>query len=519
MESHLTGILIVSIASLALYLLLSWPLGPKKGLLYPPGPKGLPILGNFFDMMGARECETLRGWKATYGPIAHLKVFGRSYVYLNDYQTVVNLFEKRGNIYSSRPHFIMNDLQGWGEWFVGVLPYGPELRRSRQKLHHFLQQSVVPDYFAFQTQSSYRLAELLLRDPEDFLDVLKYSAADLITRVTYGYAANGITDPIIRIAEEGMEAFADAQGFYMVNEVPWLQHLPPWIPGMGFMRIAEEGYKKSMDMYKKPYEMFKKNLGKGLGSSSIAARLLESLRDNNGKISQEDEDLTAKVTSIMYAGAADTSFSALSTFILAMVLHPDVQKRAQEEIDKTIGRNTLPTFEDLPKLKYIDAIRKECMRWQSIITTPSPHTVSIDDEINGYLIPANSVVMANFWAIFRDPVEYPEPDKFIPERFIPSEGKKVPLEPSKVIFSVGRRICPGRYFAENSIFIDMATIIATCDIRMALDVDGNLIIPDINYTNQFIRHTKPFRCSIKPRNSEILGLLHQHNEVETSSGD
>ena len=72
------------------------------------------------------------------------------------------------------------------------------------------------------------------------------------------------------------------------------------------------------------------------------------------------------------------------------------------------------------------------------------------------MIPANSVVMANFWfafrmgwiticsfwtyrAIFRDPVEYPEPDKFIPERFITSEGKKVPLEPSKVMFSVGRR--------------------------------------------------------------------------------
>ena len=72
--------------------------------------------------------------------------------------------------------------------------------------------------------------------------------------------ANGITDPIITIAEEGMEAFADAQGFYMVNEIPWLQYLPSWIPGMGFMRIAEEGYKKSMDMYKKPYQMFKKNL-------------------------------------------------------------------------------------------------------------------------------------------------------------------------------------------------------------------------------------------------------------------
>ena len=71
---------------------------------------------------------------------------------------------------------------------------------------------------------------------------------------------NYITDPVIGIVEEGMEAFADVQGFYIVNEISWLQYLSSWIPAMGFTRIAEEGYKKSMDMYKKPYQMFKKNL-------------------------------------------------------------------------------------------------------------------------------------------------------------------------------------------------------------------------------------------------------------------
>ena len=127
------------------------------------------------------------------GPIVHLKVFGRSYIYLNDYQTMVDLFEKRGTIYSSRPHLVMNDLwvlfqltsginliraiksnrQGWNEWFITVLPYGPELRRCRQKLHSFLQQSIVPDYYPFQTQAACRLAEMLLRDPESFADTVK----------------------------------------------------------------------------------------------------------------------------------------------------------------------------------------------------------------------------------------------------------------------------------------------------------------------------------------------------------
>ena len=127
------------------------------------------------------------------GPIAHLKVFGRSYIYLNDYQTMVDLFEKRGNIYSSRPHLVMNDLwvsslimglwnptwiinpkrQGWNDWFIIMFPYGPELRKSRQKLHQFLQKSVVRDYYPFQIHSAYRLAELLIKDPENFADAVK----------------------------------------------------------------------------------------------------------------------------------------------------------------------------------------------------------------------------------------------------------------------------------------------------------------------------------------------------------
>ena len=82
---------------------------------------------------------------------------------------------------------------------------------------------------------------------------------ELLLNMIHNLIAIGVSDPIISIAEKGVEAFADAQGFYLVNELPWLQYLPSWLPGMGFLRTAEDGYKKSMDMYKTPYEKFKKN--------------------------------------------------------------------------------------------------------------------------------------------------------------------------------------------------------------------------------------------------------------------
>ena len=65
-------------------------------------------------------------------------------------------------------------------------------------------------------------------------------------------------DPYVAIVEKGMNAFIHAEGFFLVNLLPWLQYLPSWFPGAGFMNLAKEGYRKGMDMYIKPHEMSKK---------------------------------------------------------------------------------------------------------------------------------------------------------------------------------------------------------------------------------------------------------------------
>ena len=54
-------------------------------------------------------------------------------------------------------------------------------------------------------------------------------------------------------------------------------------------------------------------------------------------------------------------------FVLAMVLYPDVQKRAQAEIDSVIGKDRLPTFQDRASLPYIDAIKREVLRWEPVV--------------------------------------------------------------------------------------------------------------------------------------------------------
>lgn len=80
-----------------------------------------------------------------------------------------------------------------------------------------------------------------------------------------------------------------------------------------------------------------------------------------------------------------------------MVIFPDVQRRAQEQLAQKIGPSRLPEFSDRDRLPYIDALCKECLRWQPVLPLGVAHRSIIDDEYKGFLIPGGSIVMHNTW--------------------------------------------------------------------------------------------------------------------------
>ena len=97
-----------------------------------------------------------------------------------------------------------------------------------------------------------------------------------------------------------------------------------------------------------------------------------------------------------------------------MALYPEVQKKAQAEIDAVVGPDRLPEIEDRPSLPYINALIKELMRWNlvtplgkpfhhvvlPVILTCSegfPHMATNDDEYDGYYIPKGTIIFGNGW--------------------------------------------------------------------------------------------------------------------------
>ncbi|KAH8115965.1 cytochrome P450 [Phellopilus nigrolimitatus] len=459
------------------------------------------------------EWEKARQWGEQYGGLVFIQNFGTRYLFLNTYEAAVDLFEKRGNNYSSRPENVMLDLEGFSQWFPLILPYGDELKRSRQIMHRYFQPSAVANYAELQTRSTYRMLLGLLNAPQNFHEIMRHSAGESIMMVTYGYQVTESDDPYVELADKGFHAFTAAEGFFLVNILPWLRHLPTWFPGARFHAIAKEGYKNSMDMYHKPHEMAKALIADGSAVPSMTSKLIESKMNENGII--EDEDVIAKNTGAMHSAGADTTVSALLTFVLAMVLNPEAQRRGQEEVDRVVGKDNLPTREDRPNLPFVDALIKEVLRWQIVAPWGIAHAATEDDVYNGFFIPAGTTVFSNLWAMLRDPKEYPEPEKFIPDRWLPSEGKKVPFDVYKIVFGIGRRFCPGKFFADSAVFLGVASILSTFDIQKALDENGVPITPTEEYTTTFVRHPKPFKCRITPRTGKTASVIRQ--AVESSA--
>ena len=92
---------------------------------------------------------------------------------------------------------------------------------------------------------------------------------------------------------------------------------------------------------------------------------------------------------------------SLATFFLAMTRHPEVLQKAQEEMDRVVGRDRLPTFADRDALPYLNALLEELYRWRPGISLALPHRLMAHDDYRGFDIPAGCMVMPNIWCAMR----------------------------------------------------------------------------------------------------------------------
>ncbi|KAJ7825078.1 cytochrome P450 [Mycena leptocephala] len=504
-------------------------LSPARKTRLPPGPRPLPLIGNILDVPAKQPWRTYYNWSQQYdSDILSLRLPGLNLVILNSANAIQELLVKRSLIYSDRPHSTMlGDLMGLS-WVFAFMDYGDRWNEYRRLFHRAYVSEGVADSRAHELMAARRLLKRFLSSKGHYERELRLAAGDVILSVTYGISPASEEDVFVRLAEKAVGALATAAlGGYLVDLYPPLRKIPSWLPGGAFKRKAAT-WKRLLDQMRVvPFEHAKSELvGDGVIDSCVTfpgtmlhsrRRALRQHRLHPGSLrAAEEEDVAQSVLGTAYIGeAAATPFFCFSvgimcSFILAMALHPQIQKTAQNALDASLG-GRLPDFSDYGHTPYIEALINEVLRWNPVAPVGIFHATSQDDAYRRYVILKGSVVVPNIWAVLHDPEVYgAHPERFRPERFLTPEGTLSPNVPdTDAAFGFGRRICPGRVMARNTLWITIASILATFDITDPVDAAGKPLTAEDNleYTTSLSSHPPFFDCSFTPRSAVHEGLI------------
>ncbi|PFH58891.1 hypothetical protein XA68_13076 [Ophiocordyceps unilateralis] len=477
----------------------------------PPGPKPLPLVGNINHLppKGAPEYLHWLKHRERFGPISSVTAFGETAVILHDRQATHELLEKMTKKTSGRPLMeFANQLCGFNRLISGK-QFDETCKWHRRLMHkQFGSKSIVARYHDIVEAEAKVLLWRIWREPENLMKLLKIATGAIILKVTYGYTIDrDNVDPLVDLIDQMMNNFSDAftAMTWPVDLIPAIQYLPSFLPGMGFKKTAVRWKRITTVTADIPYSFVQKQIKTANPRPSYVARLLQeySSSDTKGQVDDAAEEAIKNSAAVLFGGGADTTSSSLSSFILAMTLFPDVQRRAQQEIDGVVGSRRLPRPDDRPNMPYTEGIVAEALRWLPVVPIGTAHRASEEAVCKDYVIPKGAQILPSIWWFTHDPEVYHEPDKFDPERY----ASRNEPDPRSVVFGFGRRMCPGQYFADANLFLIISHILSVFNIRKDVDENGVEMETKVEMTPGLISYPVKFPYRIRPRDAEREHLL------------
>ncbi|KAG1831970.1 cytochrome P450 [Suillus subalutaceus] len=454
----------------------------------PPGPRPLPILGNALQLDTKRPWLTYTAWGKTYGwENLHSRVLGIDFIIINSETIARELLDKRSANYSSRP---VIPTTNYLDWILVLCSF------HMARLYGDIARSTIKS-------SGPKSRSRTTSDPWQQTEAY---TASLIMTVTYGYLAHGHEDlfnPRTRTPSYWRTNWFSRGGCHVHS-----LSFPLQSKSCRFGALVEDlpdgtQYRISSTALNEPFDEVKAQIADGTASHSLVADFLSQAHDD------ADEETMKAVALMAYIAGIDTTTATLRIFLLAMVLYPDVQARARAEIDQVVGHDKMPCLDDRASLPYLDAVLLEALRWYPIGPLGVPHATLNDDVYDGYFIPKGAMVMVNQWALSRDEDIYPDASRFDPSRHLTIDGKLKDHFVSHLAFGHGRRICPGRWFAENSLWTAVSAILAVLHIDHAKDSNGDKIEVKPQFGTGLVVHPEPFHCSFVGVNTAREGHLRE----------
>ncbi|KAK9066712.1 hypothetical protein SSX86_014035 [Deinandra increscens subsp. villosa] len=479
MEFHLSSPSIIAAIFFATLITFLLQILNRKRLVdskEPPKAKGSwPIIGHLHFLGGSRlPHHVLADMAEEYGPIFTMKLGAHNALVVSSGEIAKECFTTCDKIFSSRPKSMAAEIMGYNYALVGLSPYGEYWRQVRKMLTlEVLSQRRV------EMLQHVRVSELQasMKDIyEMWQNNQEVEGSDMVKVELAGWFGNMILNVVLRILsgkrfqlkdKEGVRSQRAVRDFFELVGTFVVSDFIPLLKGLDLgghkkkMKIAGKEMDGILERWLKEHKREKES---GKKNEGVFIDVMISILQD---ASQEDfpgydHDTVIKASCLAILIAASDSMAVTLTWTLSLMLNnPKTLKIAQDEIDEHVGRERLVEQSDMKKLVYIQAIIKETLRLHPPGPLSIPHESTEDCVVSGYIIPKGTRLFVNLWKMHRDPNVWSDPYEFQPERFLTShkdidlKGNNFELLP----FSSGRRMCPGIFFALESLPFTLASVL------------------------------------------------------------
>ncbi|XP_063560638.1 cytochrome P450 2D6 [Gorilla gorilla gorilla] len=423
---------------------------------YPPGPLPLPGLGNLLHV-DFQNIHTFNQLRHRFGDVFSLQLAWTPVVVLNGLAAVREALVTCGKDTADRPPAPISQVLAPKASGVILARYGPAWREQRRfsvstlrnlglgkkSLEQWVTEEAACLCAAFADQAG---------RPFRPNGLLNKAASNVIASLTCGRRFEYDDPRFLRLLDLAQEGSKEELGFLreVLNVVPLLLR----IPGLaGKVLRSQKAFLTQLDELLTEHRMTW-DPARDLTEAFLAE--MEKAK-GNPESSFNDENLRMVVADLFFAGMVTTSIT-LAWGLLLMILHPDVQRRVQQEIDDVIGQVRRPEMGDQARMPYTTAVIHEVQRFGDMIPLGVTHMTSRDIEVQGFRIPKETTLFTNLSSVLKDEAVWEKPFLFHPEHFLDAQGHFVKPE-AFLPFSAGRRACLGEPLARMELFLFFTSLL------------------------------------------------------------
>ncbi|XP_004580094.2 cytochrome P450 2C2 isoform X2 [Ochotona princeps] len=482
------------VVCLSCLLLLSiWKQNHGRGKL-PPGPTPLPILGNLMQVDLEDLSTSLTKLAKVYGPVFTVYLGMKPTVIVHGYEAVKEALIDFGQELSGRSRFLVTAKinKGFGVIFSNGKRWIETRRFSLMTLRNFgMGKRSIEE--RVQEEARCLVEELRKTNaaPCDPTFILGAAPCNVICSVIFQNRFDYRDQNFLSLMGKFNE------NFKIFNSV-WVQAcnifpvLYDYFPGSHRKAVKNIFYVKNYIVEK--IKEHQKTLDINNPRDFIDCFLIKMEQEKNNENSEFTiENLLSTVSDVFMAGTETTS-TTLRYGLLLLMKHPEVTAKAQEEIERVIGRHRIPSMQDRSHMPYMDAVVHEIQRYINLIPNNVPRTATCNIKFRNYLIPKGTEVLTSLASVLHDEKEFPNPEVFDPGHFLDKSGnfrKSDYFMP----FSIGKRVCVGEALARMELFLFLTAILQNFTPKPLVSTE------DVNadhFSSGFVRVPPLYKVSFIP---------------------